>query len=136
MILSHGWNSFRYGSLVRVGLLTPFVSQFVVYDLRGHGQSTATTSRLGTTEADDLLEIIDQLDDHDAPVVLFGTSMGAGTAIAAAATLRGRGGKRIAAVIAEGPYRHFREPIVGQLRCRRIPRPFPPGACADPESRK
>jgi len=121
MILSHGWNSCRYGSLVRVKLLEQFASQLVVYDLRGHGLSTASKSRLGTTEADELLEIIDQLEDQDTRIVLFGTSMGAGTAIAAASTAKDRQKKRIAAVIAEGPYRYFREPISGQLRCRKIP---------------
>ncbi len=117
VIISHGWNSCRYGSLVRVPLLMRFASRLVVYDLRGHGESTAPTSRLGTTEADDLLQLVDQLDDLQTPVVLFGSSMGAGTAIAAAA----KGSARIAAVIAEGPYRYFREPIAGRLRCSQLP---------------
>lgn len=119
IVICHGWNSCRYGSLVRVPLLARFASKLVAYDMRGHGESTAHTSRLGTTEADDLLQIIDQLDDCQTPVVLFGTSMGAGTAISAAAT--GSDGGRIAGVIAEGPYRYFREPIAGQLRCRQVP---------------
>ena len=62
-----------------------------------------------------------QLDDQETPVVLFGKSMGAGVSIEAAALANGRCRQRIAAVIAESVYRHFREPIAGQLRCRNLP---------------
>lgn len=120
MIISHGWNSCRHGALIRVPLLGVFASRLVAYDLRGHGESTASRCRMGTTEAEDLLEIIDQLEDQDTPVVLFGTSMGAGASIAAAAKADRRR-RRIAAVIAEGPYRTFGEPIAGQMRRRRLP---------------
>lgn len=121
MIVSHGWNSFRHGGLVYLPLLAKFASRLVVYDLRGHGESTAPTCRVGITEAKDLLEIVDQLDDQEAPVVLFGKSMGAGVSIGAAAFANARSHQRIVAVIAEGAYRHFREPIAGQLRCRSLP---------------
>lgn len=120
IIVSHGWNSSRYGSLARVGLLADYASQLVVYDLRGHGDSTAPTCRMGTTEAHDLLQIVGQLDNPDQPIVLYGVSMGAGISIAAAAADEPQA-FRIAAVIAEGPYRWFGEPIAGQLRCRQLP---------------
>ena len=78
---------------------------------------------MGLTEAKDLLGIIDQLNITDRPVVLYGSSMGAGVSIVAGAhkTAPDRG---IAAVIVDGPYRRFHDPIVSQLRIRRLP-PYP-----------
>lgn len=123
IIMSHGWSSGKYGSLIRVPMLMPLASQILVYDLPGHGESEGALCWMGATEARDLLGIIDQLEITDRPVVLYGSSMGAGVSLVAGAheTAAGRG---IAAVIAEGLYRRFHEPIVGQLRQRRIP-PYP-----------
>jgi len=123
MIISHGWSSGRYGSLTRVPKLMPLASRIVVYDLPGHGESQGSLCWMGITEAKDLLGIIDQLDITDRSVVLYGSSMGAGVSIVAGAhkTAPDRG---IAAVIVEGPYRRFHEPIIGQLRSYRLP-PYP-----------
>ncbi len=121
VIISHGWNSSRYGSLLRVPVLAPFASRLIVYDLRGHGESTAPISCLGTLEADDLLRVVEQIEGTDAPVVLYGVSLGAGVSIVAAANADEATVRRITAVIADGPFRYFGEPLRGHLRCRKVP---------------
>lgn len=120
VILSHGWGDSRFGALTRVPLLRDFASHVVVYDVRGHGDSTAKLFDLGTTEAADILGIIPQALDvigHDRPIVLFGYSMGGGVSIVAAA----RQPESIAGVVVEGVYRHMMEPVRGFLNCRRAP---------------
>jgi len=121
VIMTHGWSSSRYASLARVPVFARFASRVVVYDMRGHGDSTATICRLATTETDDLHELIDQIDQADTPdtpVVLFGSSMGAGISIVAAANCSGQ---PIAGVITEGIYRYALEPIIGQMRQHKYP---------------
>lgn len=118
IIITHGWSSGRYPSLNRAALVTRFASRVVLYDMRGHGDSTAPCCRMGTTEVEDLLAIMDQVAEKDRPVVLYGSSMGAGISIAAAA--RGQD-QRIAAVIAEGPYRFLLTPLIAQMKRRKFP---------------
>jgi pimeloyl-ACP methyl ester carboxylesterase len=121
-IVAHGWSSSRYQVLGRAALLARFASRIVVYDLRGHGDSSARSTRMGTLEAQDLIAVIDQTPTDGRPIVLFGPSMGAGIAIAAAAD--DQTGK-VAGVIAESTYRHLVEPIAAHLRSRRLPtQPF------------
>ena len=119
-VVTHGWSSSRYASLLKVPLLASFTSRVVVYDMRGHGESSAGVCGVGTSEVVDLVQIINQLEDRETPVVLFGISMGAGVSIAAAAEGEGVS-QRVVSVIAEGPYRRFLEPIVGHLKCLKIP---------------
>jgi len=129
VIISHGWNSSRYGALLRVAMLAPYASRVVVYDLRGHGDSTASTAGMGVAEVDDLACLIEQLDvsgtgvpgAKEVPVVLYGSSMGAGISIAVAGSAPNPVAGRIIGVIADGPYRYFLEPMIGQLRARKLP---------------
>lgn len=126
--ITHGWNSSRYGALVHASILAPFASRVVVYDMRGHGESTARTCQLGAAESDDLFQVIDQLDDDQPPLVLMGISMGAGITLAAAGSVLKTASeairRRVVGVIVEGPYRHPMEPVVGHLQCRKLP-PYP-----------
>ena len=131
IIFTHGWASSRYTALPKSAFLARWASHLVVYDLRGHGDSTAPISRLGTTEADDLLLVAEHAGLGDCPVVLFGSSMGAGVSIVAAARAANSSRVNIAAVIADGPYRRGMAPIVNHLRCRKYPHvPFVWLACA------
>ncbi len=120
VIMSHGWASSRYASLGRMPLLIASVSRLVLYDLRAHGDSTATLCCMGTTEVRDLLDVVEQVAGAGTPIVLYGSSMGAVISIAVAA-LATTGTHPIAGVIVEAPYRYFVEPIIGQLRLRRLP---------------
>ena len=107
VIFTHGWADSRFGALTWVPKIAPNAARIVVYDLRAHGDSPATTCQLGIAEAADLLALIDQIDDPpeaavDNTLVLWGHSLGAATAITAAALDAGRDSKRVAAVIADG----------------------------------
>ncbi len=121
VVVTHGWSGSRYGSLARAPVAVRHASRVVVYDMRGHGESTAPISRLGTTEVADLIEIVEQADPGGRDVVLFGSSMGAGASIVAAARAERECDWRVAGVIAEAPYRVGTEPIFGHLRERRLP---------------
>ena len=121
--ITHGWSSGRFNSLVRVPLWAQYANRLVVYDARGHGDSSANICTLGEKEPGDLLAILDQVLEADTSVVLVGISMGAGFTVAAAASEEARR-HRIVGVILEGPYRLPMEPVVGHFRCRRWP-PYP-----------
>ena len=121
VVVTHGWGDSRYGSLTRATVLAPFVSKLVMYDLRGHGESTAPVSKLSTIEVDDLLAVLEQIDHQGKPIVLFGASMGAGVSIVAAAKSNDAA---IVGVIADGPYRFPLEPIIGQMLVYKIV-PYP-----------
>jgi len=121
IVISHGWSDSRYGSLLRAPYLVPFASKVVIYDLRAHGDNTAPVCKVGTVEVEDLLAVIEQAVDPQVPVVLFGSSLGAGVSIVAAAKkdLDKQADQRLArisGVIADGPYRRVLEPIVGYMR--------------------
>ena len=120
IVMTHGWASSRYLQIELAAQFGRYASLVVLYDMRGHGDSTASICRLGTTEVDDLLQVLEQVPTSRRPVILYGSSMGAGISIAAAAR-PSSGPHRVAAVIAEGPYRHGLEPIAGHLRCLHYP---------------
>jgi len=126
VIFTHGWADSRFGALTWVPKIAPSAARIVVYDLRAHGDSPAATCQLGTAEAEDLLALIDQSDDPpgrggDREVVLWGHSLGAATAITAAALDAKRGTRRVAAVVADGVCRTLTEPVAALLRSRRLP---------------
>ena len=118
VLVLHGFADSRYGALTWAPLLLPHASRVVIYDQRGHGESSAPRSTLGAHEAADAAAVIDQLEEtSDAPVVLFGYSMGAVIALAAATERPGR----VAGVIADGVYRHWATPVHSVLRQKRYP---------------
>ena len=118
VIVSHGWGDSRVVMLSRlVGVWAP-ASRIVLFDSRGHGESTGVCS-LGPRETDDLLRVIEHVRETGSEaeaIVLYGFSLGAGAAIAAAA----RDG-RIAAVTAEAPYRVPITPARNVLSSRAMP---------------
>ncbi len=121
IIITHGWSSGRYISLMKAPLFTPYAAKIMIYDLRAHGDHTAKRSLLGTQETDDLLELIQKLDTGQKRFILVGTSMGAGISIAAASRDFQAGHNRILGVFADGPYNDPLEPIKGQMRFRKMP---------------
>lgn len=125
VIFTHGWSDSRYGALIRVPLLAEYASRVVVYDMRGHGDSSAKRCGLSIRETQDLLAIMDRVDNGGA-MMLWGSSMGAGITIAAAgaeclAVKRGEQRKRLAGVVAEGPFRFPTEAAAKHLWIRRCP---------------
>lgn len=113
-IVTHGWGSGKVNALKRVPLLAGLCSHVVLWDMPGHGESGGTCT-LGLCEAQDLLALIERLGE-DRPIVLCGSSMGAGVSIEAAA-----GSKAVALVVAEAPYRLAPTPARNVLRSRHAP---------------
>ncbi len=126
LVLLHGWGRSRIESLARLAALRAAAPGAfdcaLLVDLRGHGESTASFSRLGSGEEGDLLELLRMA---AAPrVLLAGHSMGGVTAILAAAS-DDPVTATIAGVIAWAPYHDVHVPICLRLRAREFPaRPF------------
>lgn len=112
VLLAHGWGESRFSVQHLALTFAPHVSCVVLFDLRGHGESPVSTTRLGTREVADMLELVQSLAPPGCRVVLAGREMGAGIAIAAAA----KGGSVIAGVIAVAPYRHMMDHVRANLR--------------------
>lgn len=122
LVITHGFGDSRLALLGRIPPLLPLFSRIVVYDLRGHGDSSYPISRLGGREPDDVLEVISQALGSE-PVVLLGISMGAGFTIAAAE--RATQEANIVGVVVEGPYRWPMQPVAKFFERRGIPaQPF------------
>ncbi len=125
LVLTHGWSACRYCTLARVPGLLNLAGRVVVYDLRGHGDSTARRSSLGTREVDDLLAVLTQLPPSETtttPIVLVGYSMGAGISLVAASRARELPpGLTVVGVICDGAYRRGDDPLPGVLRKRGVP---------------
>ncbi|MFM9996545.1 MAG: alpha/beta hydrolase [Phycisphaerales bacterium] len=137
VILTHGWADSRIGGLVRVNAIAPHASRVILWDLPGHGEAPGVC-RLGTAEVKDLRALMDVVGEKrrdeetqrrsdqspererrvgaPAPLVLYGWSLGAGVSIVVA-----RDDARIAAVIAESPYRLPATPARNVLRARALP---------------
>lgn len=128
VVIVHGFADSRYGALKRVPLIVPFARRVVVFDLPGQGEAEAKRGYGGLREPDDVLAVLGQLPPPESTpedsqqIVLLGSSMGAGVAIAAAAKAEGELRKAIVGVIAEGPYRLWDEPLHNMFRYKRYPR--------------
>ncbi len=150
VIFSHGWGESKIDVLQRIEALAPHCSRIIAWDLPGHGESPPGSSPLGTSEwnqLDDLVELAQgedldarsneadklmaTLEDEadwdaffDAPpkpgapkVILYGYSLGAGVSIEVGADRP----NRVAAVIAESPYRLAATPARNMLTLKRLP---------------
>lgn len=125
-VLLHGFGASRYAGLVRASWAAPYCRQVVVFDQRGSGEATGGWCTFGRREADDAARVAEQLHEtahasteptEPHPVVLYGWSMGAQTAVLAGA----RYPERFAGVFAEAPFHTRDEPIRIRLRKRRLP---------------
>jgi len=115
VIVTHGWGSGKVLTLDRVAAIAPVASRVVCWDLPGHGQSRGRCT-LGLREVDDLLALVDAANDGGRPLVLCGSSLGAGVSIAAAAER-----EEVALVIAEAPYARATTPAANVFRVRGLP---------------
>jgi pimeloyl-ACP methyl ester carboxylesterase len=111
-VIIHGWGHSRIDMLAWVQPWRREFQRMIVYDLRGHGESTGP-SRLGDGEERDLLALIERLGNDR--IVLIGHSMGATIAIRAAAS-DDVAAKRVVGVIACSPYAEFHPSLQGRLR--------------------
>ena len=115
IVVLHGWGDSRVGALSRLAVLAPHASRVVIPDLPGHGEAPGTCS-LGTREVQDLHALVERVRTQNAPLIVYGWSMGAGIAIDAGAR-----GEHIDAVIAEAPYRQAPTPARNVLRNANLP---------------
>lgn len=129
-VFVHGWGHARVNSLQRIQPFLPLVERIVLYDLRGHGDSTGSSSTLGDHDVDDLLALLERLGPAGGRFVLIGHSMGSVIALRAAAAamligqrsvVSGQPGLMIAGVIAYGPYCDFHRSLRGRLRVNGFP---------------
>jgi pimeloyl-ACP methyl ester carboxylesterase len=121
-VFVHGWGHSRIDSLGRIQPFLPLVDRLVMYDLRGHGDSSGGLSRLADDEHLDLLALLERLGGER--FLLIGHSMGAVIAIHAALQecRAGTPNPRVAGVIAYAPYCEFHESLRGRLRVAGYPR--------------
>lgn len=119
IIMTHGWASSRLGALRRIPHLAPLAGRIIAWDLPGHGEAPGR-SALGAREAGALRALIADLrrQGERRPIVLYGSSLGAGVSIAAAAA---EPAPKVALVIAEAPYCLAATPARAVLRARGVP---------------
>jgi pimeloyl-ACP methyl ester carboxylesterase len=119
VIVTHGWGESRVLALPRAAGLLGAARRVIAWDLPGHGDSPGLCG-LGVTEVAVLLALIDHVTGpgrDEPPLVLFGSSLGAGVSIAAAAERP----ESIAGIIAEAPYRVPITPARNVLRAAGLP---------------
>ena len=84
VIISHGYNSNRYGAGKYVPVYDALGYKCLIYDLRGHGENEKSVCTIGNYESQDLLKIIDDAYSRfgsDIYLGLHGESMGSSTSL-------------------------------------------------------
>ncbi|MEM1210267.1 MAG: alpha/beta fold hydrolase [Planctomycetota bacterium] len=132
VVVCHGFGDSRYGAMAHwAPRVLPFAHAVAVYDNRGQGDSTAPDADGSLGEADDLVAVLGQLlaarpDAADRGVVLYGYSLGANTALRAAATLGQSPDtptpRPLTGLILDSPYRRWDGPVRQVFRQHRWPR--------------
>jgi len=105
-VILHGYSDAKVGGIAWAPLLRSLGFNILAIDLRAHGESGGAYSCAGFWERHDVNQVIDQTKSarpaETRQILLFGISLGAATA-AAAAILR----NDLRAVILEGPFADF-----------------------------
>lgn len=108
VIVLHGWGDSRIGELRWLNMFLPIASGMILFDLRGHGEHPARVCTWGLKETYDVQEIIEwAIEKCDAPVILFGYSMGAAIALRVTSRMSGQ----IDALIVDSPLTSMREAV-------------------------
>ncbi|MCC6175087.1 MAG: alpha/beta hydrolase [Chloroflexi bacterium] len=116
VIVSHGHGGNKQTLLPVAKLLSPFYNVLLL-DHRGHGESEGRRTTIGYEERLDVLAAVEYLVERRlGPIGLLGMSMGAATAILAAAE-----DDRIAAVVADSPFGRLRWAVAQVARLRGYP---------------
>lgn len=106
VVMIHGYSDAKVGAIAWAPNFHAMGMNILAIDLRAHGESSGRYSTAGYFERHDLNQVLDQLianrPAEARDIVLFGISLGAAVA-AAAAVLR----NDLAAVILECPYKSF-----------------------------
>ena len=86
IIISHGYNSNRYGAGKYVPVYDALGYKCIIYDLRGNGENEKSVCTVGNCESQDLLKLIDDTYERygsDIYLGLHGESMGSSTSLSA-----------------------------------------------------
>jgi hypothetical protein len=122
-ILIHGYGDAKVGVIAWAPIWHSLGFNLLVPDLRAHGESGGSVSTAGYFERHDLAQIIDDIrarkPEETRRMVLFGVSLGA--AIAAAAAIKS---SDIAAVVMESPYADFRGAAMAHMSRLGLPGGF------------
>jgi len=121
-VILHGYSDAKIGGIAWAPMLRSLGLNILAIDLRAHGESGGAYSCAGFWERHDVNQVIDQIKSsrpaQTRQIVLFGISLGAATA-AAAAVFR----DDLAAVILEAPFADFH--TAASLQADRIGTPGP-----------
>jgi len=122
VIVCHGHGGNKLSNLWVAADLYPRFNVLLL-DLRGHGQSGGDRTSMGYMERLDIVAGVSWLDATvgERPIGVLGISMGAATAILAAAD-----SPRIGAVAADSPYARLRDPVRAAICQRGYPRAVSP----------
>ncbi|MFI4855936.1 MAG: alpha/beta hydrolase [Phycisphaerales bacterium JB065] len=104
IIWTPGWGDSRVGSLARVRHLAPLAKRVIAWDPPGQGDAPGLWPM--AVREDRLLVDLARWahETHATPIVLAGSSMGAGLSMVAAVTLQESSSVPVVGVIAEAPY--------------------------------
>ncbi len=121
VVVLHGIGGSRGALQDRVAWLVSEGHDVLSVDARGHGESGGGFVMAGWDATLDLIAAVDQLESErpDCPLVVWGYSMGAATALFAARELH----PRVAAYVLEAPYARLAPAIESRVR-RRLAEPF------------
>lgn len=118
VIISHGYNSNRYGAAKYVPVYIDLGYSCVIYDLRGHGENEKSVCTIGNFESQDLIKIIDDTYERfgdDIYLGLHGESMGSSTSLSAM-----KYSPNVRFVVADCGFTNLYELIGTGFRSRRI----------------
>ncbi|QQE10661.1 alpha/beta fold hydrolase [Planctomycetota bacterium] len=126
VVMVHGYGDSKYGLLgwAKKVCELKVAKRVVVYDQRGQGESEGKTCDLGVNEPGDVLKVVNQLGVEECgDVLLYGCSMGGGTAIKAGVLMsESEEAARLVGVIVDGPYRLWDEPVRNVMKLKKYPR--------------
>ncbi len=116
IIWTPGWGDSRVGALARIRHLAPVAKRVIAWDPPGQGEAPGRWP-MAVREDRMLRELARWASEtHASPLVLAGSSMGAGISMVASVDLGVSDSVRIAGVIAEAPYRLPKVPARNYLR--------------------
>lgn len=116
IIWTPGWGDSRVGALARIRHLAPVAKRVIAWDPPGQGDAPDRWP-MAVREDRMLRELARWASEtHQAPIVLAGSSMGAGLSLVAAVDLVSDPATRIIGVIAEAPYCQPKAPARNYLR--------------------
>lgn len=111
VIVMHGFSGHRLSELAA---FVPWLHErhhVLQFDFRGHGESDASLTTLGSHERRDVAAAVRFVESRGlGPTALFGISMGASIAIVSAPDLP------VAAVVADAPFAELHHPVARRMR--------------------